>query len=60
MISIACPAVNVFCPLGVELSTVPAAEPEWAIVIAPFVTAVPPISKVKPQFAEVIALLIVE
>ena len=39
IISIACPAVNVFAPEGVAESTSPAADPELAIVKVPPVTA---------------------
>lgn len=58
-ISIAWPAVSVFAAVGVAVSTSPAADPAWVTVIAELVTATPAISNVSPQFAPVIALLIV-
>jgi len=43
---------------GVAESTSPAAEPEYATVIPPLVTAVPAISKDKPALTDVIAFLL--
>ena len=61
-ISIVPSSSTLFAAVGSAESTVPAAEPEWATVIAPPVTAVPPISKeiaaLPPEIAPCKAVII--
>ena len=55
MISIVPSSSTLLRAVGTAESTVPAADPEWATVMPPPVTAVPPSSKDNPAFAPDIA-----
>ena len=59
IISIVPSSSTLFAAVGTDVSTSPAAEPDCVTVIAPLVTAVPPISNVIAASAVVIAFLIV-